>query len=193
MREFKKNILFISGSRSPNGQTAKALRAINEGVIKTKVLCETIFLSDFKIEHCKQCKMNGFGMCLDKGQCVIQDDFLSIIDKIKNADLVVFGTPVYWRDLSESLKVFLDRLRRICLHKDGCIGIENKPAVGVCVAGGGGGGAPKCCFSLEYILDNKFDVIDMIAVRRQNLDVKLKQLKIVGQWLSEIPTSEKII
>jgi hypothetical protein len=57
--------------------------------------------------------------------------------------------------------------------------------MGICVAGGGGGGAPACAVSLERVLSTcGFDVLDMIPVRRQNLDMKLDVLKIAGQWLA---------
>jgi len=185
-----KKMLFVSGSRNPEGRTATALNAVLEGATEQGASSDIMFLTDFKIEPCRQCRMDGFGICLEKGDCVIDDDFMGIVKKIIEADIVVFGTPVYWGDLSESLKTFLDRLRRICLHEDGRVGIEHKPAVGICVAGGGGGGAPQCCSILERILKNRFDVIDMISVRRQNLDTKLEQLRIAGQWLANIPSSE---
>ena len=87
----------------------------------------------------------------------------------------MFTTPVYYSDLSESLRAFLDRLRRTCTHKDGKVGIENKPVIGVCVAGGGGGGAPACCVSLEKVLSTcGFSVVDMVPVRRQNLEAKMR-------------------
>ena len=101
------------------------------------------------------------------------------------ADAAVFATPVYFSDLSESLRAFLDRLRRTCMHKDGKAGIEGTQAVGVCVAGGGGGGAPACCVSLEKILAIcGFDVVDMIPVRRQNLEAKLTVLEHTGLVLA---------
>jgi multimeric flavodoxin WrbA len=185
-----KKIVIVSGSRNPEGRTARALNAVSEGAREQGVSTEIIFLTDFKIEMCRQCEMSGFGICLERGDCVIDDDVQGIVEKIRKADLVVFGTPVYWGDLSENLKTFLDRLRRICLHEDGRLGIESKPAVGICMAGGGGGGAPQCCAILERILKNRFDVIDMISVRRQNLETKLEQLKIAGRWLASIPSSD---
>jgi len=186
-----RKIFIISGSRNPEGRTAKALEAVMEGAKAGGATSEMIFLNDFKLDHCRQCKMNGFGFCLDKGNCIIEDDFSGIVDRIREADLIVFGTPVYWGDLSESLKAFLDRVRRICLHENGRAGIEGKPAVGICVAGGGGGGAVHCCFLLEQILRKaqpplRFDVIDMVPVRKQNLEAKIEQLKIMGQWLSSV-------
>ena len=82
-------------------------------------------------------------------------------------------------------RTFLDRLRRTCMHESGKSGISGKKAIGICVAGGGGGGAPSCAVSLERIISRcGFDVVDMIPVRRQNLDMKLKVLDITGQWLA---------
>ena len=84
-----------------------------------------------------------------------------------------------------------DRLRRICTQPAGRIGIEKKPAIGVCMAGGGGGGAPECCTSLTKVLRTcGFDIVDMIPVRRQNLAAKLPQLEMTGQWLADKPTSD---
>jgi len=57
--------------------------------------------------------------------------------------------------------------------------------VGVCVAGGGGGGAPECTASLTSVLDRcGFDCVDMIPVRRQNLDMKAAILAATGKRLA---------
>ena len=40
------------------------------------------------------------------------DDFDAVVAPIRGADNVLFATPVYFYDLSESLREFLDRLRR---------------------------------------------------------------------------------
>jgi hypothetical protein len=34
-----------------------------------------------------------------------------------------------------------------------------------------------------------FDVVDMVNVRRQNLDIKLPMLEATGRWLATKPTS----
>lgn len=118
----------------------------------------------------------------------IDDDLGGLVGKMKQADAVIFATPVYYSDLSESLRAFTDRLRRTCTHKAGRAAVEGKPAIGICVAGGGGGGAPACCVSLEKVLATcGFDVVDTIPVRRQNLQAKLKTLEMAGQWLASKP------
>jgi multimeric flavodoxin WrbA len=107
-------------------------------------------------------------------------------EKIIESDAVLFATPVYWGDLSESLKSFLDRLRRTYWHRKGEQDSLGRPAVGICVAGGGGGGAPSCCRSLEKVLHTcGMDVLDVIPVRRQNLEMKLDVCERVGRWVVE--------
>ena len=178
-------IITVLGSRNPNGQTARAANALSQGAISKGSRGEQIFLPKMKIERCRQCEDNGWGICRTEGRCVIEDDFASVVDKIKNADAVVFATPVYFGNLSESMRAFLDRLRRICMHKSGKDVIGGKKAIGICVAGGGGGGAPSCAVSLERVLSIcGFDVLDMIPVRRQNLEMKTSILKITGEWLA---------
>jgi multimeric flavodoxin WrbA len=146
-----------------------------------------------KIERCKQCEENGWGICRKEGRCVMDDDFAPLVDKVSNSDGVIFATPVYFGDLSESIRTFLDRLRRITRHETGRKGITSKPAIGICVAGGGGGGTPTCAVSLEKVLSTcGFDVVDMIPVRRQNLDLKLPILRTTGKWLTTyVPLDQK--
>lgn len=178
------NVLIISGSRNPNGQTASAGDALLEGINNSGGQGEQVFLPQMNIERCRQCDDNGWGTCRTQGQCVIDDDFASLVSKIKAADIVAFTTPVYFSDLSESMRAFTDRLRRTCMHETGKAGIPGKRAIGICVAGGGGGGAPACTVSLEKVIGTcGFDVIDMIPARRQNLDMKRELLKAVGEWL----------
>ena len=68
--------------------------------------------------------------------------------------------------------------------------IGGAPAVGLCYAGRSGFGATSCAANLEKILQMcGFDTIDMIPVRRQNLDIKLPMLEAVGRWLVTKPVS----
>jgi multimeric flavodoxin WrbA len=179
-------VVGILGTRSPEGQTARAAGALLDALARKGVKVERMFLPAMKIERCRQCDEKGWGLCRSEGRCVIEDDFASLVAEIRSADAAVFATPVYFGDLSESLRAFLDRLRRITRHATGKAGIEGKAALGVCVAGGGGGGAPSCAVSLEKVLSQAtMDPIDVVAVRRQNLEMKLGVLRQTGEWLAE--------
>ena len=180
--------MVISGSRNPQGQTAQAAGALIEGLGEMGVEAELVFLPARKIERCRQCDDAGWGLCRTEGRCVIEDDFASLVQVIREAQCAAFAVPVYFSDLSESLRAFLDRLRRITRNDAGKTDITDKPAVGICVAGGGGGGAPACALSLQKVLATcGFDVVDIIPVRRQNLAMKLAVLKETGKCLASCP------
>jgi hypothetical protein len=112
---------------------------------------------------------------------------------LKAADAVVFANPVYFGELSESMRAFLDRLRRVSFGGPGGKALDyykNTPTIGVCVAGGRGRGAPNCCTVLEKVLLTcGFDLVDVIPVTRQNLDFKLPILELTGEWLVSKPTA----
>ena len=195
-------LLALSGSRNHQGRTAQAINALQEGFVKSGGTAETLFLVDLKLELCRQCEADGWGICRSQGTCIIEDDFASTVERMKSVDLVVFATPVYFTDLSESMRSFLDRLRRIRFRRaapgpgapppqgapgtPGIPGTQGMPAVGLCLSGGGGGGAPNCAVNLERILQTcGFNLVDMVLLRRQNLDLKLNVLKLTGEWLAQ--------
>ena len=174
------------------------MKAIAKGVRKAGGNSESIFLTEFAIERCRQCNKEGYGICINKQRCIIKDDFASIVAKVKAADAVVFLSPVYFLDLSESMRAFLERLRRIVPDSDRSIPFSHRvggtPAIGVCMAGKNGGGAPNCCVNLEKNMKEcGFDVVDIIPLRRQNLEFKLPILELTGEWLVTRPTSGPII
>lgn len=182
-------MLVLSGSRNPQGRTARAINALQKGFAKTGGTTECLFLPEMKLERCRQCEIDGWGICRREGHCIIEDDFPPVVEKIKSSDVMVLATPVYFADLSESMRGFLDRLRRLRFMRT-APGTQGIPAVGLCLSGGGGG-APNCCLNLERILLTcGFDVVDMIPVRRQNLEAKLPILELTGEWLSTRPTSK---
>ena len=82
------------------------------------------------------------------------------------ADALVFATPVYFGDLSESAKVFLDRFRRVERGR-GFKTFEGKKVIGIASAGGGGGGAVRALYALEnYLRRLGFDVFDLVSRAR---------------------------
>lgn len=74
---------------------------------------ETVFLSDYRLEICKGCKL-----CCDRGEemCPLKDDRDLLLQKLFAADGVVFASPNYSFNVSGRMKVFLDRLA-FALHR----------------------------------------------------------------------------
>ena len=174
-------LIALIGSRGKQGRTARAAGAWIEGFRSAGGEVEQYCLPELVIERCRQCDDDGWGDCLRKGKCIIDDDMQKLAEGIRSADAVLLATPVYWGELSESLRAFMDRLRRTALNKEGKKGIAEKPVYGICVAGGGGGASPECAGRMERIVrDCGMYFEDVITARRQNLDMKLEVLKASG-------------
>ena len=68
---------------------------------------EIIELRKFNIKPCLGCD------CCKKNEdhsCIQKDDLSLIISKLKNADTVVFISPIYWWGVTATMKCFIDRL-----------------------------------------------------------------------------------
>jgi multimeric flavodoxin WrbA len=82
-------------------QFLKKLQSLGE------VEYEIIQLSDYHLETCKGCRL-----CIDKGEeyCPLKDDRDVLIEKIMNADGILFASPNYSFQVSAWMKIFLDRM-----------------------------------------------------------------------------------
>lgn len=176
----------IAIQSSPNleGLTSTLAQAVLKGVKAEGGETELVHLNNLDIGHCIACE-DGWGKCREEGVCILKDDFETLREKIAKVDAVVFATPVYWHDLSESAKSFLDRLRR-CESRGGFRNLAGKKAVGIASAGGSGRGVVRALYNLEdYLRRLGFDIFDLVPVTRFSKDHKLKMLREAGRRLSK--------
>lgn len=83
-------ILFINGSPNRDGNTAALAKVMLEGREY-----ETLNLNDYRL--------NFYGQTL-KG-----DQLDDIIAKMKQADIIVMGSPVYWHNICASVRTLMER------------------------------------------------------------------------------------
>ena len=99
-------ILILNGSPRPKGNTSYAMNAIADGIsANTGHEVEIVNVTRLKVggcTACDACAKNG-------GDCVMEDDSKTVIDKVYAADAVIFGSPVYWWGISSQLKAVLDK------------------------------------------------------------------------------------
>ena len=100
-------ILLINGSSRPNGCTYTALREIADTLESGGAETEILFLGSGPVRDCTACRT-----CQKTpGRCVFDDDMVNpIIEKAREADGFVFGTPVYYAHPSGRVLSFLDRV-----------------------------------------------------------------------------------
>ena len=66
---------------------------------------ERISLKGKEIKFCVGCLA-----CQKTQKCVLKDDTEAIAEQVKNADTLVFVTPIYYYEMSGQMKTLLDRL-----------------------------------------------------------------------------------
>lgn len=96
-------ILLINGSPRRNGNSSKISTSINN-TLKDEYEVDKISLTEFNISHCIGCLA-----CSDGRGCIIEDDFNNLKQKVEEADLVVFISPVYFNSVTSLSKSFIDR------------------------------------------------------------------------------------
>jgi multimeric flavodoxin WrbA len=107
-------IYAINGSPRKNKNTAtllqKALDGVKEAAKDKKVETEIINLYDLNYTGCKSCfackRLGGKSY----GKCAIKDDIYEVLEKVSQADGLIFGSPIYFSNITGQLMTFLERL-----------------------------------------------------------------------------------
>ena len=98
-------VLMLNGSAKPQGNTYRALYEVGEQLKKEGIDYEIFQIGAAPLRDCIGC-----GQCTEKG-CVFDDDKVNeFVAKAKEADGLVFGTPVYYAHPSGRVQSFLDRV-----------------------------------------------------------------------------------
>lgn len=95
-------ILAINGSPRKNGRITQLIEAVLAGAASKGHQVKQIFLVDLDIQDCRGCMS-----CQEKGVCVFRDDISIIEEDIKRADVIIWGSPTHWGNVSAlSLRAF---------------------------------------------------------------------------------------
>ena len=98
-------VLMINGSPHEKGSTYTALHEMEKIFEAEKIETELINIGKLDIRGCLAC-----GYCRTHDRCAIDDIVNEIADKLKEADGLVLGTPVYYGSANSTLTAMLDRL-----------------------------------------------------------------------------------
>ena len=113
-------MLGIVGSPRRGGNTEILVDEVLRGAEGAGATVEKVALTDLDISPCRACEA-----CLETGKCVQQDDMTMVLEKMRNSQVWVLGTPVYWCGPSAQFKAFLDRW----FGKGEVVGFKGKRAV----------------------------------------------------------------
>ncbi len=126
-----KKVLFLNGSPRKRGNTRILSDLLSDKLNNDKYETETVFLYDYEIKPCADCRACKKGDM----KCILQDGMLELYDKIETADYLFVGTPIYWFGPTAKTKLILDRLRPYYGNKK----LKGKNAALILPAGSGEG------------------------------------------------------
>lgn len=99
-----KRILIVLGGGRANGNTAQLVNAFMKGAKEAGHHVELIVLNKLKVNGCIGCNSCRYGK-----PCIQKDDFNSIIPKIKESNLLILASPLYFWTISSKIKAFIER------------------------------------------------------------------------------------
>lgn len=102
-----KKIVILNGSPRRNGNTSALVKAFTEGAESAGNTVREFFLDKMDIKGCKGCFGGHSGR---ECPCVQKDDMAQIYPAVKECDVVVLASPLYYWTLSGQLRTAVDRL-----------------------------------------------------------------------------------
>ena len=100
------NILVLTGSPRPRGETAKMVAAFRAAAEEAGHRVAVMEVCRMNIHGCLACEY-----CHGKGQgvCVQKDDMQQIYEKLSDTEMLVLASPIYYHNISGQLKCAIDR------------------------------------------------------------------------------------
>jgi NAD(P)H-dependent FMN reductase len=100
------HILALMGSPRRGGNTDVLTEVVLRAARAVGATTEKVVLDDLDlppIRNCRLCRQEGGGSCARPG------DVFFLLERLGQADLLLFATPLYWYGMSAQLKAFVDR------------------------------------------------------------------------------------
>lgn len=103
-------ITVLNGSPRPNGNTSAMVESFKKGAESVGHEVDIILIGTMNINGCIACEY-----CHTKGngECIQKDDMQKVYNSIKDADMVVFASPVYYWSFSGQMQSTITRFYAI--------------------------------------------------------------------------------
>ena len=98
-------VVILLGSPRPEGNSATLAKIFNEAAEELGANVQIFGLNKLTYRGCQACET-----CKTKlDRCVLKDDLAQVLDAIRDTDVLVLATPVYFGDIPGQMKMFIDR------------------------------------------------------------------------------------
>lgn len=144
-----KKIIVLNGSPRIDGNTSGLIKAFTEGAEAAGNQVTAFHLDSMNISGCKGC----FGGCgKEDSPCVQKDDMDKIYPVMKEADVVVMASPLYYWTISGQLKTAVDRL--FALEEGGANILGKRDYCGVLLMAAEGNGFEDAVSYFDHLMEH---------------------------------------
>lgn len=110
MQQKKIKAIFVNGSPRKKWNTAKMLESAMQGAQEAGAEVEMINLYDIDFKGCKSCFACKLKNSKTDGLCALRDDLRPVLERCREADVIVLGSPVYYSYPTGEMRSFMERL-----------------------------------------------------------------------------------
>ena len=103
-------LVAINGSPRKDMNTAKLLEQAMAGAEEEGAQAELFHLYDYTFKGCVSCLRCKLKDNDCNGLCAYQDSVSPVLEECRKADILLFGSPVYYDSLDGQMRCFLERL-----------------------------------------------------------------------------------
>jgi len=102
-------VIAINGSPRKKWNTATMLEKALEGAASEGAETEIIHLYDLNFKGCTSCFACKLKDGKSYGKCAMKDELTHVLDKLKDVDAVILGSPVYLGNSTGEMRSFMER------------------------------------------------------------------------------------
>ena len=108
-------VLIVNSSFRKNSNSSELGLRVAEGARNKGHEVTVIDISRLRIEPCRGCE--GCHQPKSKG-CVVKDDMQPLFPLVREADVIIYASPVYWFNLCGQIKQFIDRCYSVAVQPE---------------------------------------------------------------------------
>lgn len=170
-------ILILNGSPRAKGNTAAMIAAFQKGAEEAGHKVEVVSVTKKKIAGCIGCEY-----CHTKGdgECVQKDDMQEIYPMLKEADMIVLASPIYYYGITGQLQCLVSRIYAIGVPEH-----LKKAALFLAAGDNDAFEGAIYAFRRSFVEYMKLEEIGIVTVseKEKDLDEKRKLLEEMGRQL----------
>lgn len=99
------NVVCVLGSPRSKGNSTQLANRFLARAEESGATIQRFELNKMKVKGCQGC----YVCKTNKDYCVVNDDLADVLSAVRESDVLVMATPVYFMDVSAQMKAFIDR------------------------------------------------------------------------------------